>query len=132
MSEDPEVRAEDDPAQGYAALPAWFVADVPEFYADTVNVNIGPYGMSLTFGIRGFEGPTPKARVFMSHEMALVTARLLRRILRSYELENNVKIQLPANVLTELKLRDEDFEALESTAGAADFLHDERDRRRAE
>jgi hypothetical protein len=112
--QEPSLEQKPDAAEGYAQVPAWFQADVPEFYADTVNVNVGPYGMSVTFGIRGFLGPVPKARVFMSHEMALVMSRLLRRIIRSYELDNGVAVQVPEPILAELKLRIEDLEALEA------------------
>ena len=108
-----------DEASTYANEPRWFEADIPEFFADTVNINTSPYGNSITFGIRGFQGPRPNARIFMSHELAFVLSGLLRRILLTYEQENDVRIQIPPSVATELKLRDEDFRQLLPVADSA-------------
>lgn len=112
----------DDASYAYAQQPAWFQANVPEHYADTVNVNMGPYGMSLTFGIRGFNGPAPNSRVFMSHEMGLVLSRLLRRVLRTHELDNDVSIQVPDGILADLRLRLSDLDELETTAAQSDHV----------
>ena len=101
-----------DDAAKYAEESAWFESDVPEYYSDTINVQTGTYGLSLTFGVRGWRGPNPKARVFMSHEMAKVIHLLLKRVLTTYEVENGVKIAVPESVLAALKLRDVDFEEL--------------------
>ncbi len=109
-----------DESRDYAELPAWFQAEVPEFYADTLNLNIGAYGLSMTFGVRGWNGPAPKVRVFMSQEMARVLQLLTRRVLNTYEAENQITIQLPERILAELKLRDADFDELEKRRLPAD------------
>lgn len=110
----------EQPTEDYAALPAWFQSDVSEFYADTVNVNMGPYGMSLTLGVRGFEGPVPKVRIYIGHELGVVLAGLLKRVLLTYEIEHHVRIQVPDSILAELQLRDADLRLLEDEARAAE------------
>lgn len=117
---DPPGEPEADAAEEYAAAAEWFELDVPEFFTDTVNINVSPYGMSITFGVRGFAGPAPKARVFMSHELATVVERLLKRILRTHEIDNGVTIMVPDALLATLKLRDSDLVALESQAPSTD------------
>lgn len=114
QGDDPGVRG--DPAEAYAHNTAWFAADVPEYYADTININTSAYGMSLTFGTRGLAGPRPKARIFMSHEMALVASRLLYRVLRTYERDNDVVIPVPESILAQLRIRPEDLLELGQTA----------------
>jgi hypothetical protein len=114
-----------DPATDYAQAPTWWETEVPEFYADTVNVSVSTYGLSITFGVRSLKGPRPTTRIHMSQEMALVASKLLRRVLRTYELDNGITIPLPENVLSVLKLRDSDFEELESRAQTADLPVDE-------
>lgn len=110
-----------DPSADYAGDRSWFETETPEYFADTINISTSPYGNSITFGVRGFDGPRPKARIYMSHELALVLSRLLRRILITYELENDVRIQIPALIAAGLKLRDEDFDELLSSTSATDY-----------
>ena len=126
MSNDdqPEAPAP-DPSAEYATARSWFEAETPEYFADTINISTSPYGNSITFGVRGFAGPSPKARVYMSHELALVLSRLLRRILITYEAENDVHIQIPPAVAAGLKLRDEDFDDLLKSSAATDKFRDE-------
>lgn len=109
-----------EPAADYAEDPSWFDVDVPEYYTDTVNVNMSNYGLSLTFGLRGWKGPAPKARVFMSHEMARVVHRLIDRILTTYELDNEVTIAVPEGLLAQLRLRDADLAELRDRRSSAD------------
>jgi len=104
---------EEDPSAAYAKVPDWFTQSVPDHYADTVNASVGPYGLSLTFGVRaGAQGPVSKARVHMSHAMADVLRRLLHRVLTNFELENEYQVTVLPTVLRELKLTDEDLDEL--------------------
>jgi len=56
----------------------------------------------------------------MSHEMALVMQRLLRRVLRTYEADNSVTIDVPQDVLRVLQLRDSDMAELDKARPPVD------------
>lgn len=104
MSESENLETEVDPSEEYAADPQWFRTAVSEHYSDTVNVGMDSYGVTLTFGLRSPEGPVPAARVHMSHQMAIVLERLMRRILLNYQIDNELPLLVQPSVLEALQL----------------------------
>lgn len=106
----------DRPADASADLAAekgWVRSSVPEYPADTVNLGMNNYGVSLTFATRSPDGPNPNARIFISHQMASVLQRLLFRILTNYETQHGHLTFVPNEVLAALNITDSDIEALE-------------------
>jgi hypothetical protein len=118
MTQEPAERPRGQPPQqpspeDYAQAVEWFSVDVPEFYADTVNVSLAPFGVSLGFGIRSPRGPRPNARLHMSHQMALVLERLLRRVIMTYEAERGRAVYVEREILEQLGVTDDALRALE-------------------
>jgi len=84
-------------------------ADVPTFYSNTVGFGVSPYDLTITFGQRIADGPvTAQTRVIMSLEHAVVTLMVGRRILREYCKSSEVDVKLPAALLRELQLNEEE------------------------
>lgn len=111
----PGPDAEADVAAEYATDQSWFLEEAPDLYADTINIGMGPYGLTLILGIRGLDGrPQPNARVHMSHQMALVLHRLVNRVLTTYELRAELPTLIPEELLANLHLRDSDIEGLDA------------------
>ena len=107
---------EGTPAQAaadYAQSAQWLDPSVPDLYADTVNVGFGPYGASLTFGIRKPERTVPNVTVHLSHQMAVVLERLMRRLVTTYELEQQMTIHVQPSILQELGVTDDELNALD-------------------
>lgn len=102
---------EDPPDQAVenAKAEEWYLTDVAEHYADTINVAFGPFGASLTFGVRRGAASNPNVRVHMSHQMAVVLERLLRRIITNHEVNTGTAVFVAPDILEGLRLRDEDM-----------------------
>ncbi len=109
----PEARPS-DVASDLASEAGWVRSNVPEYPADTVNLGMNTYGVSLTFATRGPDGPHPNARVFLSHQMATVLQRLLYRLLTNYEVQHGNLTFVPDEVLAALSIADSDIEAIEN------------------
>lgn len=81
----------------------------PDFYADSVQVGIGPYGITLSFGLSRPEQPSLRqvvGRVRLSPQMAYVMTQLLRRGLRQAQADG-LGITVPDAVLREVGVEKE-------------------------
>ena len=93
------------------------MADPVDVYADQVAVQLGPFGCALNFSISSpLAGPagTPGqlvATVRMSLEHLKLMTFLLRRQLMQFEQTSGVQVQIPADVLNQLRIGREDWEA---------------------
>lgn len=84
-----------------------FDDDLPDIYADSINLNLGLYGISIVLGrVKGdLAEPTtvPVGVVRMSPQLALVLTQLLRKSLRKFQ-EDVGAINLPDTVLQSLEI----------------------------
>lgn len=89
-----------------------------DVYTDRVTIGLGPYGLSLIFGlsdtVQGIPGQpqpaTTQAVVRMSLEHAKVMVMILRKNLKQFELEHlGDPIRIPQRVLRESGLSEEDW-----------------------
>lgn len=110
---DGELEPPDEAAEN-ASAPGWFDSEVPEYYSDTINVETSPYGLAFTFGVRRPGRPRPKARVFMSYEMAIVFSRLLRRVILTNEATWGHEVKVPDGILASLRIQDSDLSSLQA------------------
>lgn len=87
-----------------------FDPDFLDIYADSLNINIGIYGISIVLGrIKGdLTQPTttPTAVVRMSPELAFVLAQLLRKNLKLFQ-EDIGRINVPDRVIEALGIERE-------------------------
>lgn len=89
---------------------------IPDIYTDAFRFTVGPYGVAFTFGTN-IPHPTPgqvlpakdSLVLRMSLEQAKVLAMLLRRNLKSYELQNKLDIALPSQLYAQLGIAQEDW-----------------------
>lgn len=89
------------------------MAEIPDFYADQVNMNVSPFGVNIAFGTRSFDGepdeddPVGQAEtkgiVRMGHLHAKIVTMMMARILKSYEEREGV-IRIPDKMLQTLEL----------------------------
>jgi len=92
--------------------------DAPvDVYADQIALNLGPFGCTLNFGASlpippagGGAAGNPVATVRMSLEHLKVVAFLFRRQLIQYEREQGVRVQIPMDVLNQLRIGREDWQ----------------------
>ncbi len=94
--------------------------DPMDVYSDQFQVNLGPYGITLNFFLTiaippGAPGSAPQAErvasVRTSLEHAKIMAFLLHRQIMDYESQTGVRIMLPADLLNELGIGPEDWDA---------------------
>jgi hypothetical protein len=90
--------------------------NIPDVYADRVNLSINAFGVTLTWGLSQpksdgqQEGELPsseivaKTRTSLTH--AKVLALLLIKNIRKFEKDNEIKIQIPNEILERLEIRD--------------------------
>jgi hypothetical protein len=94
------------------------MSDAPvDVYADQIALSIGPFGCALNFGVSlrmpppgGGAAGNQVATVRMSLEHLKVMAFLLRRQLIQYEREQAIRIQVPMDVLNQLRIGREDWQ----------------------
>lgn len=120
MNDDTDSDPKEEVGAAYAAVPQWEQADIPEYYADTVNLNVTSYGLNLTFGVRSpQQTPRPRVRLHMSHPMAVVLERLLRRMLLQFEADNAGAVLLQPTLLEELRITQSELEELQRKRDAS-------------
>jgi hypothetical protein len=96
------------------------MADPLDVYADQFQVHTGPYGCTLNFLLTSHSPPPPGsplaatrvATVRMSVEHLKVMAFMLRQQILEYERRSGVQVQLPAEMLNQLRIGREDWDAL--------------------
>jgi hypothetical protein len=94
--------------------------DPLDVYADQFQVHTGPYGCTLNFLLTSPSPPPPGsplqagrvATVRMSLEHLKVMAFMLRQQVLEYERRTGVQVQLPAEMLNQLRIGREDWDAL--------------------
>jgi hypothetical protein len=93
--------------------------DPVDVYSDQLGLNIGPFGCALNFAVSAAL-PTPGgvalpgqhvATVRMSLEHAKTMAFILQRQLLQYERGSGVEIPIPQDVLNQLRVGREDWNA---------------------
>jgi hypothetical protein len=86
---------------------------IPEFYSDGIEISLTmPWTVALTFSLKDTSEerkPNPQVIVRMSPEQAKVSAMLLKRLLRNYEVQTGCPINLPENLCKQLGLPLEDW-----------------------
>lgn len=116
-----ESNTEQSPGEGLGPALHQFTQEeeVPEFYADALNVSTSLYGTAIQFGTR----PTPTAGdhtklhgiLRLSPQITKIFAAILIKQLRSYE-NTNGRISIPRDVAESIGIVDE-LEALEPVEG---------------
>jgi hypothetical protein len=89
-----------------------------DVYADQIALNLGPFGCALNFHASPAVPPaggvaaagTPVATIRMSLEHLKVMAFLFRRQLMQYERQQGVEVQVPMDVLNQLRIGREDWQ----------------------
>ena len=102
------------------AVPPWVGTSDIDVYSDTLNVNVGMFGVTVAFGQRamGAKPDSEVARVFMSFQMAEVFRRMLTQLLDAYQIDRG-PIYLPEEMLQALGISDEGLATLRERARAA-------------
>jgi hypothetical protein len=90
--------------------------DVADTYADGMGLNLGPFGCAINFTLSP-STPQPGAlmgqtvaTIRMSLEHLKLMTFLLRRQLIEYERGSGAKIQIPQDVLNQMRIGREDWE----------------------
>ena len=91
-----------------------------DVYCDQFQVTIGPYGSALSFMLSSPTPPAPgsappaerMASVRMSLEHLKVMTFMIRQQILKYERDSGISIQVPRDVLNNLRIGPEDWEAL--------------------
>lgn len=79
-------------------------SDIQDFYADTMNIETGFYGITLTFGVsRREQKPRGLVRLRLSPQMAKVLYLLLRQHLKAYE-RDMARVEIPSKLAEEIGL----------------------------
>ncbi len=96
--------------KGHPEKPAPVTFDVagpvPDVFADSVQIGLGPYGMSLTLGLTDPDNParrTVVGRVRLSPQLAMVMTQLMRKILKKGR-DDGIGSSVPPAVLRELEI----------------------------
>lgn len=94
-----------DPGIGFSASSTEFDdTDVPSLYADSVNVGVGPYGVTLRLGATRLDDRIePVGIVRLSPQLAYVMARILIRQLAKAG-EQGLGYSVPQDVLAQAGL----------------------------
>lgn len=77
-----------------------------DVYSDSIQVSIGPFGLTLTFGLTDPRDSTHRdtvSRVRLSPQMGYVMTQLLRKVLRKAQTDG-VGFNVPDEVLRSLDL----------------------------
>ena len=80
----------------------------PTFYANGAQFVSQVYDFQIDFTLQAGPATTPAvvASVHMSPQLAKVVGRLIRKHVKTYEQQTGVEIELPENLLAELKIAD--------------------------
>ncbi len=83
--------------------------DVPDVYAESVQVGLSPFGVALSFGKHNPGQTSPSAPettviVRMSIEHAKVMAIILRRQVKQYEAALGTEVPLQPHLYTQLSI----------------------------
>jgi hypothetical protein len=110
VAEDEQVKEVHPPHSRRDMMEIPFDADFPDIYADSLNISVGIYGVSIVLGrTKGnLAQPVsaPAAVVRMSPELAFVLAQLLRKNLKLFQ-EDIGPINVPDHVLEALGIERE-------------------------
>ena len=95
------------------------MAEAQDVYTDQFQVNLGPYGSTINFQLSGAAPVVPGAppqiervatvRMSLEHLKAMIF--ILHRHLVAYETQAQLTINLPAEVLRAMQIRQEDWQA---------------------
>lgn len=89
------------------------MSEIPEFYSDGIEVNLTmPWTVALTFSLKDISKDrksVPQVTVRMSPEQAKISTMLLKRLLKSYEINSASSINIPQGVYQQLGLNIEDW-----------------------
>ena len=93
--------------------------DSVDVYSDQLGLNIGPFGCALNFAVSAAVPPAGGgvlpgqhvATVRMSLEHAKAIAFILQRQLLQYERASGIEIPIPQDVLNQLRVGREDWNA---------------------
>ena len=87
--------------------------EIPQYYTDGLEIALTmPWTVALTFSVKDTSEertPVPQAIVRMSPEHAKVTAMLLHKILKQYEIEVKAPIGLPEDLFKAFGLSQSDW-----------------------
>ena len=91
--------------------------DAPDVYVDQMRLTTGVFGVNITFGLAEPHpasggvprASVPKVTVRMSLEHAKISAMMIRKNLKDYEIETGTSIEIPRNVYTGLGVAQEDW-----------------------
>ncbi|GMU41774.1 MAG: hypothetical protein AMXMBFR23_26400 [Chloroflexota bacterium] len=99
--------------------PDWVGTSPHDIFTDTVMVNLNSYAATLSFGVRpvGTGEAREVARLRTSVEFAEILRRVLTQLLYSYAADVR-PITVPAEILKELGITDDDLEELRLKAAA--------------
>ncbi len=90
-----------------------------DVYSDSFQLNTGPFGVTLNFMVSSHAPPAPGtipqserlATVRMSLEHLKVMTFILTRQVLQHERETGVKIEIPVEVLNQLRIAQEDWQS---------------------
>jgi hypothetical protein len=83
-----------------------------EYFSDVFWSALSPWSVAITFGLRmasPTEKDTPKIRVRMPLQQAKALAIILLRAVRAYEIDNDITVELPQQLLKNLGIPLEDW-----------------------
>ena len=92
------------------------MADLVDVYADGMGLNVGPFGCAISFTLTPPSAQSggvlvqPVATVRMSLEHLKLMTFLLRRQLIEYERQTGAYVQIPQDVLNQVRIGREDWE----------------------
>jgi len=81
-------------------------ARVPTFYANGLQMLVQVYEFQIVFTLQGApdKGAQEVARVHLSPQLAKVLGRMLRQNVKAYEEQTSTRIELPQQLLDQLKI----------------------------
>ena len=94
------------------------MAEAVDVYTDQFQINVAPYGCSLNFSLSqstpSAPGSVPQAdrvaTIRMSLEHLKAMTFILHRQIVNYEKQVHISIHLPVELLTAMKVREEDWQ----------------------
>lgn len=91
-----------------------------DIYSDQFGLNVGPYGATLNFHLSNAVPPSPGtapqterlATIRMSLEHLKVITFIIRRQILQYEQQTGMNVQVPFEVLNNMRISREDWDSL--------------------